>query len=165
MEGTNEGLAASGGSRENRGSAKEDLHVMGLSDSSGSQRFPVSADEAWTHLRRIAPRIGRVKEADEFLKRMVISAGISGFSLGETISVQVQQVNETACDVVVTSGLKLGLNLGGAHRNQKNVQKVVSALSASLQAFSARGSGVADSAPPGPPSAPRSRLRRGRRRR
>jgi hypothetical protein len=125
----------------------------------------VNADEAWTHLRKVARRVGKVKEEDDFLKRVVIATGISGFSWGETISVQVQAVSETECDVVVGSGLKVGMNIAGAHRNQKNVMKVVSALSASLQAARPRRAEPEAPTPPGPPPAPQPRLRRGRRRR
>lgn len=107
--------------------------VMGLSDSSGGQRFPVSADLAWEHLRRIAPKLGRVKEEDDFLKRVVISTGISAFSWGEMVSVSVQPVSDAACDVVVGSGVKLGINIAGWHKNTKNVQKIISALSESLR--------------------------------
>lgn len=106
---------------------------MGFGDSQGGQRFPVSADDAWSALVRVAGQLGKVKESDRFLKRMTIGTGMSAFSWGENVTVQVQDAGPGACDVFVSSGLKLGVNVAGAGRNNKNVDKVVAALSRELQ--------------------------------
>ncbi len=110
-------------------------------DSSGGQRFPVSADEAWRHLNLVASQIGRVKESDDFLKRMIISTGASAFTWGENITVSIEPVTDQTCNVVVGSHAKaswaIGVmgNMAAGSRNSKHVEKVISVLSASLRAW------------------------------
>jgi hypothetical protein len=106
---------------------------MGIGDQASAQRLPVGADEAWRSLKLVGSRVGKIVETDEFLKRMVISTGMSAFSWGEKMAVQVQDEGEGRCSIVIESALKVGVNVMGAGRNRKNIDALLSELSRDLQ--------------------------------
>jgi hypothetical protein len=114
---------------------------MGLGNQSTEQRFPFSADVVFEHLLTVLPaQKFTMKESDRLIRRITAAARLSLFSWGENISVSVAEDGPAACRVTIDSGLKLGTSWTGTHRNQKNIDTIIMALSKSLQA--------ADAAPP-----------------
>ena len=80
------------------------------------------------------PNIGMsVKNHDRVIGRITASSGMSLFSWGENITVVVEKVDEDSCVVGIESALKVGFNVGGAHRHQKNFDRIITALSKKLQ--------------------------------
>jgi hypothetical protein len=74
-----------------------------------------------------------LKSQDKVIGRVTASAGMSLFSWGENITVVVERVDENTTLLAIESGLKLGINVAGAHRHQKNFDKIIEALSSHLQ--------------------------------
>jgi len=108
---------------------------MGLGNQSTEQRFPFSADVVFEHLLMVLPAQNfTMKESDRLIRRITAAASLSLFSWGENISVSVAEDGPAACRVTIDSGLKLGTSWTGTHRNQKNIDTIIMALSKSLQA-------------------------------
>lgn len=111
---------------------------MSFASQSTQQKFPFSYDHVFDGLTHVLPVLGiKVKEADKMIGRISASTGMSMFSFGENLSLVVEKLDEASCAVGIESGMKLGANIGGAHRHQKNFNNIISALSKHLQAKSA----------------------------
>ncbi|MEH2732670.1 hypothetical protein QE239_26090, partial [Klebsiella pneumoniae] len=54
-----------------------------------------------------------IKQKDDTLRRVSVSAGISLFSWGENVSIVVNSDGENSCVVGIDSALKLGVNVTG----------------------------------------------------
>jgi hypothetical protein len=107
---------------------------MGIGDQISRQQFPVAAARVYANLPGVLEGEGfKIVSRDDFLKRVTASAGMSLLSWGENITVGVNELSPTASEVSVESSLKLGTSWTGAHRNQKNIEKIISALSRSLR--------------------------------
>jgi hypothetical protein len=98
------------------------------------QRFPFSCEDVFDGLIYVLPTIDlTVKEADKVIGRISASTGMSLFSWGENIALVVESIDESSCRIGLQSSLKVGANIGGAHRHQKNFDRIISALSKFLQ--------------------------------
>ncbi len=107
---------------------------MSFASQSTQQIFPFPAEVAYEKLLEAIPEVGMtIKQKDDILRRVSISAGISLFSWGENVSIVVNADSEDTCVVGIDSSLKLGFNVTGAHRHQKNFDKIIYALSSKLK--------------------------------
>ena len=107
---------------------------MSFASQSTQQIFPFPADVAFEKLLEAIPEVGMtIKQKDDALRRVSVSAGISLFSWGENVSIVVNSDGENSCVVGIDSALKLGVNVTGAHRHQKNFDKIIYALSGKLK--------------------------------
>ncbi|MDU2940139.1 MAG: hypothetical protein E7B59_13330 [Enterobacteriaceae bacterium] len=107
---------------------------MSFANQSTQQAFPFPADIAYEKLLEAIPEVGMsVKQKDESLRRVSVSAGMSLFSWGENVSIVVNSDGEKSCVVGIDSSLKFGANVTGAHRHQKNFDKIIYALSTKLK--------------------------------
>ena len=107
---------------------------MSFASQSTQQVFPFPADIAYEKLLEAIPEVGMsVKQKDDTLRRVSVSAGMSLFSWGENVSIVVNTSGDDSCVVGIDSSLKLGVNVTGAHRHQKNFDKIIFALSNKLK--------------------------------
>ncbi|EBI1757228.1 hypothetical protein F2H72_22390 [Salmonella enterica] len=107
---------------------------MSFASQSTQQIFPFPADIAYEKLIEAIPEVGMsIKQKDDILRRVSVSAGISLFSWGENVSIVVNADGDKSCTVGIDSSLKLGVNVTGAHRHQKNFDKIIYALSNKLK--------------------------------
>jgi hypothetical protein len=107
---------------------------MSFASQATQQKFPFSYDAVFEGLTLVLPTLGmKVKEADKLIGRINASAGMSQFSWGENLSLIVEKLDESSCVVGIESALKIGINVAGAHRHQKNFNNIISALSKRLQ--------------------------------
>lgn len=107
---------------------------MSFASQSTQQIFPFPAEIAYEKLLQAIPEVGMtIKQKDDTLKRVSVSAGMSLFSWGENVSIVVNADGEKSCIVGIDSSLKLGVNVTGAHRHQKNFDKIIYALSNKLK--------------------------------
>ncbi|HGV4072127.1 TPA: hypothetical protein ACNHAC_001370 [Enterobacter kobei] len=112
---------------------------MSFASQSTQQIFPFPADIAYEKLIETIPEVGMsIKQKDDVLRRVSVSAGISLFSWGENVSIVVNADGDKSCTVGIDSSLKLGVNVAGAHRHQKNFDKIIYALSNKLKEWQRR---------------------------
>ena len=112
---------------------------MSFASQSTQQMFPFPADIAYEKLLEAIPEVGMtIKQKDDSLRRVSVSAGISLFSWGENVSIVVNTDGDKSCVVGIDSSLKLGVNVSGAHRHQKNFDKIIYALSNKLKEWKSK---------------------------
>jgi hypothetical protein len=107
---------------------------MGFGDVATEQQFPFAYDRVFDALIAVLPKIGFiVKTQDRVIGRVTADAGMSAFSFGESVAIQVQRASEAATNIVVQSNLKVGANWAGAGKNAQNAERIIAALSSYLQ--------------------------------
>ena len=105
-----------------------------MSSQSTQQKFPFKYEDVFDKLILVLPQIGfKVKSSDRVIGRVTASAGMSLFSWGENLTIIVEKTEENQTLVAMESALKVGVNLAGLHRHQKNFNKIIETLSAALQ--------------------------------
>ena len=77
----------------------------------------------------------KVKDNDEYMGRVVVKAGISAFSWGETVPVQISSISDNETSVSLTSGETMGWATSGYDfgKNQRNIEKILKETSRILQ--------------------------------
>jgi hypothetical protein len=135
---------------------------MALGDAATEQHLPFPYDRVFDALIAALPETGfAVRSQDRVIGRVTASAGMSAFSYGENMSVQVRRIDDQSCVLILQSNLKVAANWGGASKNAKNAERIISAVSARLQGLPSPFVGVPEDPPdgpapqPAPPQAPR----------
>jgi len=99
---------------------------MSFASQGTQQKFPYSYNEVFKALLEAIPECGMdVKSSDKVIGRITASAGISLLSWGENIAIVVEKISAKSTLVAIESSLKVGFNYGGAHRHQKNFDKII----------------------------------------
>jgi|SRR5437870_1278668 len=107
---------------------------MSLNTAETRQSFPFAYEKVFDGLVAILGPAGfAVKSQDRVIGRIVASTGVSGFSWGENLAIQVQRLSENSTDVLIQSNLKVGLNLTASAKNAQNAERIIGALSNFLQ--------------------------------
>lgn len=111
---------------------------MALLDHNGECEFPIAKEKVFEALCQAIPTISGMKidSADKLMGRVLVKAGVSLFSWGENIPIQVIEVSENKTKVQITSSPKTGVMFGGAFdmgKNRKNIEKILSTTSQILQ--------------------------------
>ena len=107
---------------------------MSFASQATQQKFPFPYDAVFDGLVKVIPQTGmRIKSHDKVIGRITASAGMSLFSWGENLTIVIERIDEVSALVSIESTLKFGANIAGAHRHQKNFERIVSALSQHLQ--------------------------------
>lgn len=107
---------------------------MSLSSQATQQKFPFTYEAVFNGLLEVIPQTGMsLKSNDKVIGRITASAGMSLFSWGENLTIIVEKIEDNSTLVAIESALKMGANLTGAHRHQKNFEKIISSLSQYLQ--------------------------------
>lgn len=112
---------------------------MALLDHNGESEFPFRKDIVFDAICKAVPAIDGMKldNADKLTGRIMVKAGISLFSWGENIPIQLSSLSETKTKVQITSSPKTGMMFGGAFdmgKNRKNIERILSATSKILSA-------------------------------
>ena len=96
------------------------------------QKFPFPSKAVYNHLIKIIPNLGMdLLTNDAIIGRITASTSVSLTSWGESISITIESISEDETMVRLDSGLKFGW--AGKHRNKKNTEDIIYALSRSLQ--------------------------------
>ena len=83
-----------------------------------------------------ASNMFEIREIDPVMHTIILSAGMSLFSWGETISINIKERSANAAEIIVLSTPITGAMLGGAFdmgKNRKNIEAVIKCISAALQ--------------------------------
>src|SRR4051794_8867110 len=104
---------------------------MGFLDHNGESEFPINKNEVFDAMCIAIPTIKgmKVENADKLQGRIMVKAGISLYSWGENIPIQLLQVCENKTKVQITSSPKTGMMFGGAFdmgKNRKNIESILS---------------------------------------
>jgi hypothetical protein len=110
---------------------------MAFLDHNGESEFPISKDKVFDAMCRAIPTIKGMKidNADKLKGRIVVKAGVSIWSWGENIPVQLIELSENKTKVQITSSPKTGILFGGAMdmgKNRKNIENILAATSKQL---------------------------------
>lgn len=108
---------------------------MALFDHNGESEFPFKKDTVFTAICEAVETIDgmKVDNADKLSGRIMVKAGVTLFSWGENIPIQLTSISDTKTKVLVTSTPKtntMGFGLGGdMGKNRRNIEKILSETS------------------------------------
>jgi hypothetical protein len=107
---------------------------MAFLDHNGESEFPISKDKVFDAMSRAIPTIKGMKidNADKLQGRITVKAGVSLWSWGENIPIQLIELSENKTRVQITSSPKTGILFGGAldmGKNRKNIETILSTTS------------------------------------
>ncbi|MCG9889758.1 MAG: hypothetical protein MH252_01630 [Thermosynechococcaceae cyanobacterium MS004] len=107
---------------------------MSVTSQATQQKFPFNYELVFNGLLKVVPASGlTIKSQDKLIGRITASTGMSLFSWGENLAIIVEKIDENSTIISIESALKLGTNIAGTHRHQKNFDQIISALSQYLQ--------------------------------
>jgi hypothetical protein len=103
---------------------------MAILDHNGESEFPFKKDTVFDAICKAIPIIDGMKldNADKLSGRIMVKAGVTLWSWGENIPIQLTSLSETKTKVQITSTPKTGIMFGGAFdmgKNRKNIEKVL----------------------------------------
>lgn len=110
---------------------------MAFLDHNGESEFPLPKELVYTAMCKAIPTIKgmKIESADKLQGRIIVKAGVSLYSWGENIPIQLISVNENLTKVQITSSPKTGIMFGGAFdmgKNRKNIENILSSTSSIL---------------------------------
>jgi hypothetical protein len=107
---------------------------MSMNVAETKQVFPYPQEQVFDALLAVLGPAGfEVKTKDRAIGRITASAGMSAFSWGEDLVVQVVRRDEMSSELSVSSHLKVGMNLAATAKNAKNAERIIGAVSNYLQ--------------------------------
>jgi len=102
--------------------------------SSYRQAFSRPAADVYAALVEVLPGLDyKIKSRNDDLQRLIISAGMSAFSMGETMTVAVVDEGEKRSALEVDGELKLATNILARGRVMKHFERIASAVSVKLK--------------------------------
>jgi hypothetical protein len=107
---------------------------MAILDHNGESEFPFKRDTVFDAICKAVPTISGMKldNADKLAGRIMVKAGVTLWSWGENIPIQLTFISETKTKVSITSTPKTGVMFGGAFdmgKNRKNIENILSETS------------------------------------
>lgn len=107
---------------------------MAILDHNGESEFPFKKDTVFDAICKAVPTIDgmKVDNADKLSGRIMVKAGVTLWSWGENIPIQLTSISETKTKVLITSTPKTGAMFGGAFdmgKNRRNIEKILSETS------------------------------------
>lgn len=104
---------------------------MAFLDHNGESEFPMSKDKVFDAMCFAIPTINgmKIENADKLQGRIIVKAGVSLYSWGENIPIQLIEISENKTRVQITSSPKTGIMFGGAFdmgKNRKNIENILS---------------------------------------
>ena len=111
---------------------------MALLDHNGECIIPLPKEAVFEAILKAVPTIKGMKidSSDKLLSRIMVKSGVSLFSWGENIPIQLSDAGEGQTRLQITSSPKTGSMGGGAFdlgKNRKNIEAIISATSRTLQ--------------------------------
>lgn len=108
--------------------------TMAFLDHNGESEFPMSKDKVFEAMLIAVPTIKglQIENADKLQGRFMVKAGVSLYSWGENIPIQLSEIAENRTKVQITSSPKTGIMFGGAFdmgKNRKNIENILSSTS------------------------------------
>lgn len=103
---------------------------MNFLDHNGECEFPMSKAKVFDAICKAISKIKNMEIAnsDQLSGRILVKAGVSLFSWGENIPIQLIQVSKNRTKVQITSSPKTGILFGGAFdmgKNRRNIEEIL----------------------------------------
>lgn len=103
---------------------------MALLDHNGESEFPFRKDTVFDAICEAVPKVSgmSINSSDKLTNRIMVKAGVSLWSWGEDIPIQLSSLTETKTKVQITSSPKTGIMFGGAFdmgKNRRNIEKIL----------------------------------------
>jgi hypothetical protein len=113
---------------------------MAFLDHNGESEFPFKKDIVFEAVCKAIPKIDGMKldNSDKLSGRINVKAGVTLWSWGENIPIQLTSISATKTKVQVTSAPKTGVLFGGAFdmgKNRKNIERIFAETSKILSTF------------------------------
>lgn len=110
---------------------------MAFLDHNGVSEFPFEKDKVFDAICSVIPTVQGMKidYADKLQSRIMVKAGVSLWSWGENIPIQLIAIDSQKTRVQITSSPKTGIMFGGAFdmgKNRKNIENLLLATSRKL---------------------------------
>lgn len=107
---------------------------MAFLDHNGESEFPFKRDTVFDAVCKAIPKVSGMKidNSDKLSGRIMVKAGVTLWSWGENIPIQLTSISETKTKLQITSSPKTGVMFGGAFdmgKNRKNIEKIISETS------------------------------------
>ncbi len=107
---------------------------MAFLDHNGESEFPFKRDTVFDAVCKAIPQVSGMKidNSDKLSGRIMVKAGVTLWSWGENIPIQLTSLSETKTKLQITSSPKTGVLFGGAMdmgKNRKNIEKIISKTS------------------------------------
>jgi len=107
---------------------------MAFLDHNGESEFPFSKEIVFDTMYKVIPTVKgmKIESTDKLQGRIIVKSGVSLFSWGENIPIQLISVSENRTKVQITSSPKTGIMFGGAFdmgKNRKNIEIILSETS------------------------------------
>jgi hypothetical protein len=104
----------------------------------GEAELPVEIGKVFDAILEAVPTINGMKidSSDRLLGRILVKSGVSLFSWGENIPIQLYEVSENKTKIKITSAPKTGMLAAGGWdggKGRKNIEDILSATSRVLQ--------------------------------
>lgn len=115
---------------------------MALLDHNGESEFPFKRDTVFDAVCKAIAKVDGMKidNSDKLSGRIMVKAGVTLWSWGENIPIQLTALSATRTKMQITSSPKTGLMFGGAMdmgKNRKNIEKIISETSKILSTLPA----------------------------
>ena len=111
---------------------------MGLLDHNGESEFPFNKDTVFEAICKAVPSVDgmKIETADKLTGRIMVKTGMSLWSFGENIPIQLSSITETKTKVQIKSSPKSGFLLGAFDmgKNSKNIERILFNTSTILSA-------------------------------
>jgi len=113
---------------------------MAFLDHQGESEFPFDKQTVFEAMIKAIPTIKgmKIETADKLQGRILVKAGVSLYSWGENIPIQLSEISENKTKVKITSSPKTGIMFGGAFdlgKNRKNIEQILSETSKILNQY------------------------------
>lgn len=113
---------------------------MAILDHNGESEFPFKKDLVFDTICESISKIDGMKidNADKLSGRIMVKAGVTLWSWGENIPIQLTELSATKTKVQITSSPKTGVMFGGAFnmgKNRKNIERILSETSKTLSSL------------------------------
>lgn len=103
---------------------------MAFLDHNGESDYPFTKEKVFNALCEAIPKIDgmKINNADKLSGRILVKAGVSLFSWGEDIPIQLSTISDHLTKVSITSSPKTGMMFGGAFdmgKNRRNIENIL----------------------------------------
>lgn len=107
---------------------------MAILDHNGESEFPFRKDTVFDAVCKAVPKVNgmKINNSDKLSGRIMVKAGVTLWSWGENIPIQLTSLSETKTKMQITSSPKTGVMFGGAMdmgKNRKNIEKIIAETS------------------------------------
>ena len=111
---------------------------MNILDNNGGCEFPITKENVLNALCQSIPTIKgmKIEKVDKLMSRVTVKVGVSLFSWGENITIQLSEISENKTKIQIISSPKTGMMFGGGFdmgKNRKNIEDILSTTSQMLQ--------------------------------